>query len=97
MWQLAEKAKHKIIEPVRRIDHDVLKAVLDLRAMWAVPKEVAVRYFDGVLKAQLAEALPQVVDVVGEYWTSHHYALVRGKYSSVAEGVDRILRTLEAL
>ncbi len=43
-WQLAEKAKHKIVEPVRRrkIDHDVLKAVLDLRAIWAAPKETAV-------------------------------------------------------
>jgi hypothetical protein len=86
-WQLAEKARRKKVDPLRRgyVDHDVLKALLDLRAVWAVPRSSLARYFDEGLRAELVELLPQAAERTDIYWQSHHYALVKGKYSSPRE------------
>lgn len=87
-WQLAEKAVHKIIRPLEegRVDHDVLKAVLDLRAVWAAgPPDLGRSE-----AARLAEALPQAAEAAAVYWNSHHYVLVRRKYQTPREVAERI-------
>ncbi|MGB9704286.1 MAG: hypothetical protein ACPL3C_02465 [Pyrobaculum sp.] len=98
-WQLAEKARRKIVDPLRRgyVDHDVLKALLDLRAVWAVPRSSLARYFDEGLRAELVELLPQAAERTDIYWQSHHYALVKGKYSSPREVAERILDFLRRI
>lgn len=72
-----------------RGDHDVLKAMLDLRVAWATEVELETE-----LARRLIDLLPHAAEAGARFWDSHHYHLVRKKYQSPREVAERLAATL---
>jgi len=93
-WQLSLKLREKLLRPVAegRVAteaHDMVKALLDLRAVdWYNLRE------DAECRAVEA-AIRQTAQVAADFWQSHHYLLVRKRYSTPQDLALRVWKSLK--
>ncbi len=93
-WQLSKKLGEKLVKPLvegrAAVEaHDMAKAMMDLRA---------VEYYGLYEPADCAvveRAVGEAARLAAHFWSSHHYILVRRRYSTPVEVAAKVLTSLK--